>query len=181
MATSKAGSGTTITIYLPRKHATIVRSAETTPAQTTTPNEGTILMVEDNPEVADVTASLLEQLGYRTLRANNATDALNRLQLGYEIKLVFSDIVMPGGMNGIALAQEINNRYPHIPVLLTSGYSDVVQTAASQVRVLRKPFQLPALEKSIREALEHAGRRDADDRVLPFPPRRHRDAGALPS
>jgi CheY-like chemotaxis protein len=137
-------------------------------------------MVEDNPDVAEVTASLLEQLGYRTLRANNASDALNRLQRGYQIALVLSDIVMPGGMNGIALAQEVKSRYPHIPVLLTSGYSDVVQTAASQVRVLRKPFQLPVLERSIREALEHARRTDNNnDRVLPFPSRRHRDPGAL--
>jgi DNA-binding NtrC family response regulator len=130
-------------------------------------------MVEDNAEVADVTASLLEQLGYQVVRADNATDALNKLQRGDNIILVFSDIVMPGSMNGIALAQEIGNRYPQIPVLLTSGYSDVVQTAASQLRILRKPFQLPALEKSIRDALEHARARDTDDRVLQFPPRRH--------
>src|SRR5207302_6814774 len=125
-------------------------------------------------------ASLLEQLGFQTVRELNATDALNRLQRGDKITLVFSDIVMPGSMNGVALAQEINNRYPHIPVLLTSGYSDVVQTAASQFRILRKPFQLAALEKSIREALEHGRGAETDARVLPFPPRRHRDdAGAL--
>ena len=74
---------------------------------------------------------------------------------------------MPGSMNGIALAQEIANRYPQIPVLLTSGYSDMVQTAASQFRILRKPFQLSALEKSIREALDRAGSDDGD-RVLQF-------------
>ncbi|HVG82065.1 MAG TPA: response regulator, partial [Methylomirabilota bacterium] len=71
--------------------------------------------------------------------------------------LVFSDVVMPGGMNGIALAQEIGKRYPHIPVLLTSGYSDMVQAAEPRFTILRKPFQLPALEKAIRDALEHAG------------------------
>jgi len=181
VASSKAGSGTTITIYLPRKQRADIPTVETPTTQPIVPGEGTILMVEDNPEVAEVTASLLEQLGYRTLRANNATDALNRLQRGYKIALVLSDIVMPGGMNGIALAQEIKNHYPHIPVLLTSGYSDVVQTA-SQARVLRKPFHLPALEKSIREALEHARRiENSEDRVLPFPPRQHRDPGALAS
>jgi DNA-binding NtrC family response regulator len=75
-------------------------------------------------------------------------------------------------MNGIALAQEIGNRYPHIPVLLTSGYSDVVQATESKRAILRKPFQLPALEKSIREALERAtapdGPGDGNDRVLQF-------------
>jgi DNA-binding NtrC family response regulator len=130
-------------------------------------------MVEDNPDVADVAASLLEQLGYRVVRSNDAMDALSRLQRGDKIMLVFSDIVMPGGMNGIALAQEIRNRYPRLPVLLTSGYSDVAPTATSQFRILRKPFQLHALEKAIREALEHARARNADDRVLQFPPKRH--------
>ena len=132
------------------------------------PGQGTVLVVEDNVEVADVTASLIEQLGYQTLRAENATDALNRLQRGDKIDLVLSDVVMPGGMNGIALAQEIGNHYPQIPVLLTSGYSDVVQSAQSKFAILRKPFQLPVLEKSVREALERGAARDGGDRVLQF-------------
>jgi PAS domain S-box-containing protein len=169
VATSNVGSGTAITLYLPRKPAAaLVKSIEAPPMQPMVPGQGTILVVEDNAEVAGVTASLAEQLGYRTVRAEHATDALNRLQRGDKIDLVFSDVVMPGGMNGIALAQEIGNHYPHIPVLLTSGYSDVVQTAASRFAILRKPFQLPALEKAIREALERGGRRDDGDRVLQF-------------
>jgi PAS domain S-box-containing protein len=169
VATSTVGSGTAITIYLPRKHAAVVKAAEAVPAQAMMPGQGTILVVEDNAEVAAVTASLVEQLGYQTLRAENATEALNWLQRGDKIDLVFSDVVMPGSMNGIALAQEIGNRYPQISVLLTSGYSDVVQTAGSQFTILRKPFQLPALDKSIREALERSGAaRDDGDRVLQF-------------
>jgi PAS domain S-box-containing protein len=168
VATSAVGSGTAITIYLPRKHAALVKAAEPLPTQPMVPGQGTILVVEDNAEVAAVTASLVEQLGYQTLRAENATDALNRLQRGEKIDLVFSDVVMPGGMNGIALAQEIGNRYPQLAVLLTSGYSDVVQAAGSRHTILRKPFQLPALEKAIREALERGGTRDNGDRVLQF-------------
>jgi len=171
VATSTVGRGTAITIYLPRKHAVVAKAAEAPPTQPIVPSEGTILLVEDNPEVAHVTASLLEQLGYRIMRADNAMDALSALQRGSKIMLVLSDIVMPGDMNGVALAQEIANRYPQLPVLLTSGYSDVAQTAASQFRILRKPFQVHALEKAIREALEHARARDTDDRVLPFSPR----------
>ena len=113
------------------------------------------------------------------MRANDASNALNRLQRADKITLVFCDIVMPGSMNGIALAQEINNRYPQIPVLLTSGYSDVVQTAGSQFRVLRKPFQLLALEKSIRDVLDHARNRDTNNQVLPFSSKRHGNAGLL--
>ncbi len=168
VATSAVGSGTTITIYLPRRHAALVEAVEAPPTQPIVPGQGTILVVEDNAEVGDVTASLVEQLGYRTLRAENATDALNMLRQGEKIDLVLSDVVMPGGMNGIALAQEIGNHYPRIPVLLTSGYSDVVQSAASQFAILRKPFQLAALEKSMREALERGAARETSDRVLQF-------------
>jgi PAS domain S-box-containing protein len=168
IATSAVGSGTSITIYLPRKIAALVKIVETPIMQPVVPGQGTILVVEDNAEVAEVTASLVEQLGYQTLRAENATDALSRLQRSDRIKLVFSDIVMPGGMNGIALAQEIGNRYPQIPVLLTSGHSDVVPAAESQLAILRKPFQLPALEKAIRETLARGAGRNNDDRVLQF-------------
>ena len=168
VATSTVGSGTTITIYLPRRQAVPVESVQAPPTQPIVSGQGTILVVEDNAEVADITASLVEQLGYQTLRAENATDALNRLRRGDKVDLVLSDVVMPGGMNGIALAQEIGNHYPHIPVVLTSGYNDVVQTAQNRFAILRKPFQLSALDKSIREAFERGATRDDGERVLQF-------------
>jgi len=169
VATSAVGSGTTITIYLPRRQAAApVEAVQAPPTQPIVPGQGTILVVEDNAEVADITASLVEQLGYQTARAENATEALNRLRRGDKVDLVLSDVVMPGGMNGIALAQEIGNHYPHIPVVLTSGYNDVVQTAQNRFTILRKPFQLSALEKSIREALERGAARDDGERVLQF-------------
>jgi PAS domain S-box-containing protein len=166
IATSTAGGGTTITIYLPRKQAIPVETVPAPPTQPIVSGQGTILVVEDNAEVAEITASLVEQLGYQTARAENAADALNRLQRGDKIDLVFSDVVMPGGMNGIALAQEIANHYPDIPVVLTSGYNDVVQSAQARFSILRKPFQLSALEKAIREALERRAPRDDGERVL---------------
>jgi PAS domain S-box-containing protein len=168
VATSTVGSGTTITIYLPRKQAIPVEAVQAPPTQPSVSGQGTVLVVEDNAEVAEITASLVEQLGYQTTRAENATEALNRLQRGDKVDLVLSDVVMPGGMNGIALAQEIGNHYPHIPVVLTSGYSDVVHTAQSRYAILRKPFQLSALEKSIREALERGATREDGERVLQF-------------
>jgi CheY-like chemotaxis protein len=145
----------------------VERSTESLPTQPFAAGQGLVLIVEDSPEVAEVTASLVEQLGYRTVRAENAIEALNRLQRGERIDLVLSDIVMPGSMNGIALAHEINNRYPHLPVLLASGYTDVVQANESRFVILRKPFQLPALEKAIREILERSA--TGNDRVVFFP------------
>ncbi len=164
---SAAGSGTSVTLYMRRSYRALsTESADAPAAQPSIAKQGTVLVVEDNADVAEVTASLVEQLGYRTLRAENAMDALNRLQRDDNIDLVLSDIAMPGGMNGVALAQEIRLRYPHIPVLLNSAYSDMVQAAESGFAILRKPFQLPALEKSISEALESGRGRDEGSRVL---------------
>jgi len=167
VATSAVGSGTAFTIYLPRSHAALTRTAEAPPTQPLAGGEGLVLIVEDSPEVAEVTASLVEQLGYRTTRAEIAIEALNRLQRGERVGVVLSDIVMPGSMNGIALTREINNRYPHIPVVLASGYSDVVQANESQFIILRKPFQLPALAKAIRDVSERIAA--GGGRVVPFP------------
>jgi PAS domain S-box-containing protein len=168
IAASTVGSGTTITIYLPRSHAVPVRSAEAVGEPRTVRAEGTVLVVEDNAEVAEVTSSLVEQLGFRTVRSENAADALNRLQQGERVNLVLSDIVMPGAMNGIALAQVIARRYPDIPILLASGYSDMVQAAESRFVVLRKPFQLPMLEKAVRDAIERNASRHEGGSVVPF-------------
>jgi PAS domain S-box-containing protein len=177
VATSAVGSGTTITLYLPRKHAGAIKAPEASNAQFIMSAQGTVLVVEDNADVAVVTASLVEQLGYRTVRAETASDALNRLRGGEKIDLIFSDVVMPGEMNGIALAQAVQNRCPGIPVLLTSGYSDVVQAATgAQFPILRKPFQLPALAKAIREALEQGVPRERSDSILQFP--RSRSGGS---
>jgi PAS domain S-box-containing protein len=154
-ASSEPGKGTTITIYLPRGRAVASPALGRRDILDQAPAEGTILVVEDNPEVAEVTVSLLKQLGYRVLRANSAVDALKRLQRD-EINLVFSDIVMPGGMNGIELAQRMRDQYPRIPILLTSGYSDAAQAAETDFAILRKPFEPSLLEKAVREALANA-------------------------
>ena len=74
--------------------------------------QGTVLVVEDSREVADVTSALLEQLGYRVVRAENAAEALRHLQQGIEFDLLFSDIVMPGSINGIALAKICRGAIP---------------------------------------------------------------------
>ena len=87
------------------------------------------------------------------LRAGNAVEALERIEGGDRIDLVFSDIVMPNGMNGIHLAQELTERYPAIRVLLTTGYSDVAAAGETRFPILRKPFELPALEQAIRDVM----------------------------
>ncbi len=154
-AKSDVGHGTTVTIWLPRSHAAKSPKPQ---APGLGPDHaararGTILVVEDNPEVAEVTATLLEQIGYRVLRAENAAGALATLRGGRTVDLVFSDIVMPGGMNGIHLAQEVSEHYPGLRVLLTTGYSDMAAAAETRYPILRKPFEVSGLERAVREAL----------------------------
>jgi PAS domain S-box-containing protein len=149
---SELGRGTTITIFLPRSRKSVAHTWPAADAQQRRSGDGSILVVEDNSEVAEVTAALLAQLGYRVICAESAADALARLAQG-SVDLVFSDIVMPGPMDGLALAKEIRARHPDVPVLLTSGYSDPVPGSEIEFRILRKPFELSALEAGVREAL----------------------------
>ncbi len=161
--TSEPGKGTVVTIYLPRstRHAAAANAGEA--ARTSSAAQGTVLVVEDSRDVAEVTAALLEQLGYRVVRAENAAEALRHLQQGIEVDLLFSDIVMPGTMNGLGLAQTCQERFPDIPVLLTSGYSATPRSAADgRFDILRKPFELSALERAIEHAMNDGhGRRPA--------------------
>jgi PAS domain S-box-containing protein len=158
---SEPGRGTTITIYLPRSRKAVAPMTPAHEQRQEPAGEGTILVVEDNPAVADVTMALLTQLGYQVVRAETAAEALARLPDAAP-DLVFSDIVMPGTMDGLALAREIRVRHPDVPVLLTSGYSDLPPETKIEFRILRKPFELAALEAAVREAIRR--RRESDKR-----------------
>jgi PAS domain S-box-containing protein len=153
---SEVGKGTAVTIYLPRSNAEPSAQAGDGLALGGEA-QGTVLLVEDSREVADVTSTMLEQLGYRVVRAENAAEALRHLQQGIHFDLLFSDIVMPGPMNGLALAQTCRDNFPDIAVLLTSGYSDAAQMADGRFDILRKPFELSALERAVDRVLR--GRR----------------------
>ena len=154
---SAEGRGSVIMLYLPRSQETPQPVAVDAPATATVSSGGNVLVVEDNPEVAEVGGAYLKQLGYRVLTVDNARTALDRLRQNTDIDLVFSDILMPGGMNGLELARAVRAQYPGIAVLLTTGYSASAQDAVrAGVIVLQKPYDIAALERAIREAM--AGR-----------------------
>ena len=155
--TSAEGRGTVITIYLPRSHETPQKPSPQSQAEAPAEPAGTVLLVEDNADVAEVGADYFRQLGYRVRSVANAQAALATLRLDNDVDLVFSDILMPGGMNGLDLAREIGARFPTIPVLLTTGYSASAQDAVRQgVVVLQKPYELESLRRNIREVVELA-------------------------
>jgi PAS domain S-box-containing protein len=142
---SELGKGTTVTILLPRE--VIRRQAEGDDAMTTG-GSGTVLLVEDNPDVASVSASLLEQLGYTVRRVSDAETALDEIERD-GIDLVFSDIVMPGIMDGLKLAQRLKEIRPHLPILLATGYSDAAANVRGDFPILRKPYEIHQLSQAI--------------------------------
>jgi two-component system NtrC family sensor kinase len=160
---SKEGRGTTVTIYLPRTDEPPPAIEQPSQAPAQVESAGTALLVEDNTDVAEVAAGLLHQLGYRVRSVANVQAALAALRLDPQVDLVFSDILMPGGRNGLDLAREVGERFPHIPLLLTTGYSAGAQDAVRYgVAVLQKPYDIEGLRRHIGEAVERTRARSAD-------------------
>jgi PAS domain S-box-containing protein len=149
--TSTLGHGTTVTIYLPRTTGVVVDTMPSelsnAPART-----GTVLLVEDNPEVASASANLLEQLGYLVRWVPNAEAALEEIERN-GIDLVVSDIVMPGRMDGLGLARAIKEKRPELPILLATGYSEAAQNVRADFPILRKPYQMHELSRALAEIL----------------------------
>ena len=174
VATSAVGSGTTITLYLPRSHATLARVPEAPPMQPSAPAQGTVLVVEDNPEVADVTASLVEQLGYRTLRAENATRRAQPVatRRSHQPRVQRHRDARQHEWHG-AWRRRSPTATRTFRCCSPADTATWCRPPRPRFVILRKPFQLPALEKSIREALErNAAPPEDGGRVLPFPQER---------
>ena len=140
---SELGKGTTITILLPRKDVRLqVESTNVAEAG----GSGTVLLVEDNPDVATASTNLLEQLGYTVRRVANAEAALREID---GIDLVFSDIVMPGEMDGLSFARHLKTIRPKLPILLATGYSDAAIDVRDEFPILRKPYEIHQLSQAI--------------------------------
>jgi PAS domain S-box-containing protein len=154
---SVVGEGTTVTMLLPR---TAGSPAEPAPRRADIPARhngglGSILLVEDNDEVATLVTEMLRELDYRVTRAASAQGALGALADGREIDLVLSDIMMPGTMNGMQLAREVRRRRPGAPILLTTGYAGaaVEEAEVGGIDILCKPYAIEALDAALRAAL----------------------------
>jgi PAS domain S-box-containing protein len=143
---SVLGRGTTITMCLPKAAGQLASERD----QASSKGSGTVLLVEDNPEVATASTGLLEQLGYRVRWATDASAALAELERD-GIDIVFSDVVMPGKMDGLGLAEAIRQKNPKIPILLVTGYSASLKDIGSQFPILRKPYQLHELSRELQK------------------------------
>ena len=143
---SAPGAGTTVNILLPRTTKPLPTANLVEPAVIQPGDPGVILLVEDDDEVAGVVGALLDELGWRVRRVNSAAQAIEVLAQDAAFDVVLSDMIMPGEMGGLQLAQEIGRRYPSLPVLLTTGYSDAAAAAAAEGRrLLAKPYDAATL------------------------------------
>jgi PAS domain S-box-containing protein len=158
---SEPGRGTTVRMYLPRegRHAVAPAAADTS-ALPMVPGKETVLVVEDDEPVRRLAVSQLRELGYTVLEASNGVEALEIIERGAGIQLLFSDVVMPGGMNGWQLAGTARQRLPDLRVLLTSGYTEhqqVLLDEGADAQRLRKPYGRAELAQHVRATLDDAG------------------------
>ncbi len=151
---SSPGHGTTITLLLPRSMVEPAAPSLHAALPPRTPDSATasaVLLVEDDDEVAALVAEMLQQLGYRVTRVASAGAALGALANERSIDVVFSDVMMPGGMNGLELAREIRRRRPGLPILLTSGYPESAQgySELEKIELLAKPYGIEQLSAAL--------------------------------
>jgi len=155
---SEPGMGTSVRLYLPRAESSEIARVAGSQAQPASAVSGeTILVVEDKADVRDVTVKRLDMLGYRVISAENAPAAIAILEKQSDINLVFSDVMMPGGMSGFDLVRWVRANRPATKVLLTSGFTGEIarngSTDLTDVEVLRKPYAIAELARAVREAL----------------------------
>jgi signal transduction histidine kinase len=153
---SEVGHGTTVKIYLPRAKGFAQPLEDSNRTQIEGGDE-TILIVEDDTLVRKYVVTQVESLGYKTLAVGNAREALTVIDDGQEVDLLFTDVMMPGAMNGRQLAVEALNRRPSLKVLYTSGYTENAMVhdgrLDADVLLLAKPYRKIDLAKMIRTAL----------------------------
>ena len=154
---SRIGEGTTLTLLFPRAARAAPPVEPSATQQAAALPEGKdrrILLVDDDDSVAAAVEAMLEELGYRVVRAADADQALTTLDRDQGFDIVLSDMVMPGQMGGIDLAREIARRYEALPVVLSTGYSDAAAIALRErVRLLAKPYRLESLAAELDAAV----------------------------
>ncbi|UCJ18844.1 PAS domain-containing protein [Pseudomonas sp. MM211] len=153
---SEEGVGTTLRLYFPADDSQVTqRLAKEQPGE----RNGTerVLIVEDRPDVADLAKMVLEDYGYIAEISMNAREALLMLDMA-DYDLLFTDLIMPGGMNGVMLAREARRRKPGLKVLLTTGYSESslesTDAAGSEFEVISKPYVPTDLARKVRQVIE---------------------------
>jgi signal transduction histidine kinase/CheY-like chemotaxis protein len=151
---SEPGAGTSVLLVLPRAVATMLQggSIPVPPALEGNGRMLSVLLVEDDPDVSDLLTEVLESFGHTVRHVPTGVAALEALGNGYMPDVVLTDIMMPGGVSGLALVQELRRRAPGLPVVLATGYSDkAAEVQKAGLPVLRKPFRASELAATLEQ------------------------------
>jgi PAS domain S-box-containing protein len=148
------GVGTRFTLYLPRADGAAQPRLEDDEGPAPLAGSARILLVEDNPDVSDVAARMLEELGHEVTVTGSGVAGLKALAEAERIDLVFSDIVMAGEIDGLAMARRIRAAHPDCPILLATGYSEAAERIGDEFPILRKPYRLPELNRALASLLK---------------------------
>jgi CheY-like chemotaxis protein len=153
---TRLGQGTTVKVYLPRATAQYRAQPVDEPATPPTPLNGAcgILLVDDDPGVREITASMLQEMGHAVVEAGSGGHALDLLDQNPDIELVLIDFAMPG-MNGAELARLMRAKRPDLPMIFLTGYADTTALGdTDEDHIIRKPFRDSDLMTKIRRVLE---------------------------
>ncbi|MEX0707167.1 MAG: response regulator, partial [Woeseia sp.] len=155
---SEPGHGTSVKLFVPVPKADDPELTDTmklAALRITPRGNERILVVEDDEAVCKMVVKLLAELGYETVSAENAEIALQRLQeADHDFDLLFTDVIMPGAMDGVALAQQAIQSKPGLKVLLTSGFSKHRLNERGNFALLNKPYHEKQLADAVRQVLD---------------------------
>ncbi len=173
------GEGTTISLYFPvageAPEAPVLESSRFKPTRVDPASAPLVLVVDDNEEITAMAQDTLLEAGYRVKVAHSAEQGMRVVDEsdagGMPVSLVFSDVVMPGGMNGLMFAEELKSRHPSLPVLLTTGYNDELAfegTHPGSMDVIGKPYRQSEMLNRVQAALRRGARHTSDHETSDF-------------
>jgi len=155
---STLGEGTTVRLSFPATDGAVNAPAKVSLRSVDRQGTETILIVDDREDVAELARTILRDFGYVTLVAGNAREALEILDSSERVDLLFTDLIMPGGMNGVLLAREARRRQPRLKVLLATGYAEAslerTDIGGSEFDLLNKPYRRTELVRRVRAILD---------------------------
>lgn len=158
---SVEGKGTSVRLSFPAAAEDDRQPARVVPQTADRQGTETILIVDDREDVAELARTILRDFGYTLFMARNGREALDILDSNGSVDLLFTDLIMPGGMNGIVLAREARQRQPHLKILLTTGYAEAslerTDAGGSEFDLLNKPYRRTDLIRRVRAILDGPG------------------------
>ena len=160
---SEPGKGTTIRLYLPRVFEDLDILVSSSRPSSFERGHETILVVDDEKALVDIVVSNLHELGYKTVVANDSKQALDILKTNDTIDLLFTDVIMPGKMDGYELSLSAQKLYPSLKILMSSGFinrndqfdvSNGVINSTLLFKLLKKPYDKTSLSAAVRQVLD---------------------------